>query len=156
MSQVAFTPTEEDREKVRLLAAVGVKQEIIARIIRNPADPTEDYPAGAPICDRTLRRHFRDELDLGMAEANAMVGKTCFEMATSGQHPSMTAFWLKCRANWRETSVVQQQQLDKNGNAIDPPSFGVSFRNGGPGQSVVETSGSAAANGETELDEAAA
>jgi hypothetical protein len=159
MTQVSFIPTDEDRERVRLLAAIGVKQDIIARIIRNPLVTSEAYPAGEPICARTLRKYFRDELDLGMTEANAQVGQTLFQMATSGQCPAATIFWLKCRMGWRETTIVQNQTLDANGNAITPPTFGVSFANGGPGQASLETApglpGSATSEPEEVFDDAA-
>jgi len=153
MSQIPFEPTQEDREKVELLAAVGTRQDLIARMIKNPAD------GGRAICVRTLTRHFKDELELGGAIANGLVGKTLFDMATSGNQPAATIFWMKCRANWRETNVVQKQNLDRNGNPVDPPSFGISFKNGGPGNAV-DVGGSTAANSEgdaeLELDEVAA
>jgi hypothetical protein len=28
-------------------------------------------------------------------------------MATSGTYPAATMFWLKCRAGWKETTVLQ-------------------------------------------------
>lgn len=122
-----FEPTEEEREKVKLLAIVGTPQPLICRLIKRPGDKK-------PLTDKTLRKHFAEELETGTAEANALVGQTAFNMASSGAFPSMTMFWMKCRAHWRETTVVQSQQLDSDGNPIEPPSFGITFPNGGPGQ----------------------
>ena len=51
---------------------------------------------------KTLRKHFHDELDRGAAEANSQVRRTFYKMATSGECPAATIFWLKCRDGWRE------------------------------------------------------
>jgi hypothetical protein len=74
---------------VKTRSAYGVPQEQIARQVglRSP---------------KTLRKHFRDELDRGETEANTKVAQTLFGMATSGDHPAATFFWLKVRAGWRE------------------------------------------------------
>jgi len=59
MARKIFLVTDEMRERVRSLAARGVRHEDIAAIID---------------CDaKTVRKHFRDELDRGMAEANSNV-----------------------------------------------------------------------------------
>src|SRR5690242_17588096 len=88
-----FIPTEQQRRTVRALAQYGIPQPDIAKVI-------EISPA-------TLRLHFRAELDRAAIEANAKVAAVLFEMATSGQHPAATFFWLKCRARWRETDRVE-------------------------------------------------
>ena len=89
MSRPQFTPTKDQRDIVKSMAAMGIPHEDIARKIgvRSP---------------KTLRKHFRDELDLGAMEANYKVVKTLFEMATSGEHPAATIFWAKSRAGFRE------------------------------------------------------
>jgi hypothetical protein len=79
--------TDALREQVRSLAARGVRQEDIAKIIG---------------CDaKTLRRHFRDELDRAMPEANAEIAGCLFAAAKAGNVAAMI-FWLKTRARWRE------------------------------------------------------
>jgi len=60
---------------------------------------------------KTLRRHYRDELDLSMAKANATIGGALFNKAKAGDTASMT-FWLKTRARWRETSDVNHVSED--------------------------------------------
>ena len=75
------------RERVRYLAGVGVRQDDIAKII-----------GCAP---KTLRKRFRDELDRGVAEANATVCGYLFAAAKAGNIPAII-FWLKTRAQWRE------------------------------------------------------
>jgi hypothetical protein len=87
MARKAFGVTEATREKVRYLAGVGVPQDDIARIV-----------GCAP---KTLRKRLRDELDRGVAEANATISGYLFAAAKAGNIAAII-FWLKTRANWRE------------------------------------------------------
>jgi hypothetical protein len=87
MSRRAFAVTDAVRDRVRYLAGVGVRQEDIAKIIG--CDP------------KTLRKRLRDELDRGVAEANATISGHLFAAAKSGNITAQI-FWLKTRANWRE------------------------------------------------------
>ena len=57
--------------------------------------------------DTLERRVTEDEnLRLGLAQGRAKaataVAETAFKLATSGEHPAMTMFWLKTRLGWRE------------------------------------------------------
>jgi hypothetical protein len=89
MSRPRFKPTDANRRTVRSLAAYGTKHEEIARIIGLRSA-------------KTLRRHFRDELTRGGIEATAQVCQTLYQMATSGEEPACTIFWMKVRGGWRE------------------------------------------------------
>jgi hypothetical protein len=60
---------------------------------------------------KTLRKRFRDELDLGVAEANATVCGYLFAAAKAGNIPAII-FWLKTRARWREETAVDAQATD--------------------------------------------
>ena len=51
---------------------------------------------------KTLRKHFREELDRGTTEANAKVAQSLFTMATQGKNVAAAIFWMKARAGWRE------------------------------------------------------
>ena len=84
MGRPKFEPTEQDRAAVKLLAAVGTPHESIAKKIgiRSP---------------KTLRRHFRDELDLAAIEANANVGGALYNSAVGGNTEAQK-FWLTHRA----------------------------------------------------------
>src|SRR4051794_33036509 len=86
MARKAFVADEVTREKVRYLAGLGVPQDDIARII-----------GCAP---KTLRKRFRDELDRGVAEANAVISGSLFAAAKAGNIAAQI-FWLKSRARWR-------------------------------------------------------
>jgi hypothetical protein len=139
-----FEPTDEQRELVELLVAVGITQENICRLVKRPTIVSKNGDSQrvrvlVPIDEKTLRRAFREEIASGAIKANLEVGKTLLRMAKSGKHPAMTIFWAKTRMGFRETGVMQTQQLDKNGNPIDPPKPGSGqlfcvFPDGGPGR----------------------
>jgi len=63
------------------------------------------------IAPRTLRKHFRKELDRGMAEANAKVLQTLFGMATSGRNTAATIFWSKTRCGLRERREADEHSV---------------------------------------------
>jgi len=81
MPRPQLNPSEEQRQQVKVLAAYGMRQPEIARFveIRSP---------------KTLRKHFRKELDRGELEGYVKVQKTRFQMATDGKHPQVTEAWL--------------------------------------------------------------
>ena len=93
--QPAHKPTEAGRNLVTSLAASGTPQDEIAGIIE--------------IAAKTLREHYRAELDFGMARANAQVADNLFKKATGeGKEQRIAAiFWLKTRAGWKETTVTE-------------------------------------------------
>jgi hypothetical protein len=70
MARTTFAVDDALRERVRYLAGVGVRQDDIARII-----------GCAP---KTLRKRLRDELDRGVAEANATIAGYLFAAAKAG------------------------------------------------------------------------
>jgi hypothetical protein len=80
---------DQQRKTVRSMAAYGVPQEEIAHCMGLRSA-------------KTLRDHFRKELDRATAEANAQVAQTLYQMATSGKNIAATIFWLKARARWQE------------------------------------------------------
>jgi hypothetical protein len=68
---------------------------------------------------KTLRKHYRDELDTGQIKATAKVAEFLFRKATTEGSQAVTAaiFWLKTRGGWRETpqdhrvGIVDVRQL---------------------------------------------
>jgi hypothetical protein len=56
---------------------------------------------------KTLRKHFRRELDRGSIEATTKVAQSLFQMATQGKNVAAAIFWMKARAGWREKHEVQ-------------------------------------------------
>ena len=104
MATPRFQPSPEQSELVRMLSGIGTRAAEICLLVKNPK-------TGNPIDEKTLRRYFREELDEGMVQANARVGKTLFQFATDpkGGSKSVTAaiFWMKCRAGWKESTELQ-------------------------------------------------
>ena len=76
----------------RAMAGLGLPQDQIALLAE--MDP------------KTLRKHLRDELDRGMAEANVKIAQSLFNMATTGNNVAAAIFWMKARAGWREKHEV--------------------------------------------------
>jgi hypothetical protein len=76
------------------MSGYGIKQEGITKMLglRSP---------------KTLRKHFREELDRGAVEAHAQVAQTCYQMANSGKHPQITMFWLRTQGRWREGTAAE-------------------------------------------------
>jgi hypothetical protein len=81
------------QRQVEAMAGFGVPEADIAGVIGT--DP------------KTLRKHYRPELDHGHIKANVRVAENLYRKATGEGRESVIAaiFWLKTRAGWRETSV---------------------------------------------------
>ena len=93
MPRPRLQPTEEQRRLAKSLAAMGNKQEEIASILGIRSA-------------KTLRKHYRQELDRGALEANSQIAQALFKKAKDGDTTAQI-FWLKCRAGWRERSVSE-------------------------------------------------
>lgn len=117
-----FKPNDRQRLAVSTLSACGTRFALIATHIG--------------IDCKTLRRHFRREVKEGRDDANSRIAKSLFDAAIEG-NTTAQIFWLKSRAGWRETQVMQNQLLDKYGNPVDQPKFSISFSDGGPGLPLV-------------------
>lgn len=101
-------PNDETRAIVRAMSMSGYGQQDVSVVLQ--------------IDEKTLRKHYRKELDLAALQANTLVGNTAFMMATGGGPPrldaegrniggdwrqavpSMTIFWMKTRMGFRETT----------------------------------------------------
>jgi len=97
------TPSHEDRIQVEALSSFGISHEDISRLIG--------------VTPKTLRAHYRYELDVGSSKAIARVAQTLFKKAVDGDTAS-AIFWLKTRARWRETHHVDHTT---NGESLNRP-----------------------------------
>ncbi len=84
-------PTKATRELVTLHTTIGTTQSILADMLE--------------IDEKTLRKHYRKELDHSKAKANATVGGALFNKAVGGDTAAQI-FWMKTQAGWRETHVI--------------------------------------------------
>ena len=114
----AHEPTKASRAEVLALVGFGIQQEDIAKYIGINA--------------KTLRKHYRDELDQGVIKANASVAKSLFNQATSGKSTAAAIFWLKTRARWRETSSDE-------GDNKEAPALNISFSVSEPAREIKVT-----------------
>lgn len=94
---MSHEPTKTTRDTVMMHAMVGTPQEDIARVIGIDA--------------KTLRLHYRDELDLASAKANATIGGALYNKAKGGDTTAMI-FWMKTRAKWKETQEIEHTSPD--------------------------------------------
>jgi hypothetical protein len=90
MARRAHRPDPAQRRQVEALAAYGI--------------PEADISGVVGIDPKTLRKYYRDELDLGETKANAQVAGFLFNAAKNG-NVTAQIFWLKTRAKWRETPL---------------------------------------------------
>jgi hypothetical protein len=111
MPRPRLNPSDEQRKKVKMMAAVGVSQDDIARHIGVRSA-------------KTLRKHFREELDRATVDANASIAGTLYNKAMSGDTPALK-FWLACRAGWH----TQPRYIS---GTNQPPPFVVGVTTGGP------------------------
>ena len=87
MGRRAHQPDPSQRRQVEALAAYGI--------------PEPDISGVVGIDPKTLRKYYREELDLGETKANAQVAGFLFNSAKNG-NVTAQIFWLKTRAKWRE------------------------------------------------------
>ena len=106
MARPEYQPTDKDKSAVQTMAAYGIPQPDIAAVVG---------------CDeKTLRKHFRQELDTAATQANARVAAALFKKATSDAPSSVAAaiFWLKARAGWVDRQAVDHTSSD---GSMTPP-----------------------------------
>jgi hypothetical protein len=97
MSRNPHEPSRESRQLVQLHATVGTAQSVIADILG--------------IDDKTLRKHYREELDQSLAKANATIGGALFNKAKAGDTTAMI-FWMKTQGRWKERQEVDHTSSD--------------------------------------------
>lgn len=89
---------EDTAKRVKAMAINATPHKVIAKIIR--------------CTDKTLRKHYRAELDQGLIEANMLVMNSLFKNATIHNNVAAQKFWLERRAGWIETTVVENVGKD--------------------------------------------
>jgi hypothetical protein len=96
----AYKPTDDDYSKVEEMVTIGLDQHTISKVMG--------------ISNATLTKYFEHNLLVGKEKRTARVAGVAYEMAVSGESPSMTTFWLKTQAGWspKHHVVVEDRQFD--------------------------------------------
>jgi DNA-binding XRE family transcriptional regulator len=110
MGRLPFNPTDDDRTKVSRMSSMGVTQEQIAKVFG--------------ISPKTLRKHYRQELDASAIEANFQVAETLFKMATSGTNTAASIFWVKTRCSPRPDPPPEPSVPTPPGSIVILPTEG--------------------------------
>ena len=100
ITKPTFKPTDEERALVEQMSSVGIPQESICLVIRDGID------------DKTLRKHFRRELDTAAIRANAAVAGALYKSALEGSTQA-AIWWTKTRMKWSD-----KQEIEHSGNAV--------------------------------------
>ena len=103
-------PTEDLRALVNQMSAVGIPQISIALVIEMDV--------------KTLRLHYRKELDTAAIKANAKIGGTLYNKAMAGD-TTAAIWWSKTRMGWSDKVEISGPDggaipLSININLIDP------------------------------------
>ena len=88
-----FKPTGKLREQVITLSSNGLPHIQIAPLIGRSSP-------------KTLKKHFREELNIGKIQANAKVAGALYQLALEGNVKEQS-FWLKTVGGWQETGRVE-------------------------------------------------
>jgi AraC-like DNA-binding protein len=103
---VEYEPTDAQRALVENAAAFGLTQADIAEQLK--------------IDEKTLRKHFRDELSGGKFKVDMTAGKTLVELVKSRDERvrlEAAKYYTARRMGWKETNV--NEQVGKDGGPIE-------------------------------------
>ena len=92
-------PTKNTRLTVENSCGLGMPHESIGVLIG--------------IDDKTLRKHYRHELDMGKARANSQIAQTLFNKAVGGDTTCLI-WWTKSQMKW---SAATASQIENVGGA---------------------------------------
>lgn len=102
---VPYVPTEDQRRQVQTMAGFGITQAEISKLM---------------VCDlKTLRKHYRRELDIGAATTNLAVVQSLYNNAVKNDNVAAQIWWTKARMGWKSetdlnvsgTQTIQLQHL---------------------------------------------
>lgn len=95
--------TEENRRVVYDLSGKGT--------------PHVDIAIKLKIHIETLKRYYRDELNLGRIDANALIGGAIFRAAMNG-HFGAQKWWSQVRMGWKEIQHIELSSPDGSVSAV--------------------------------------
>jgi hypothetical protein len=86
------------RDQVEILTGLGLRQDEIVRVIKNPQ-------TGKPLDPKTLRVHFREELSNGIAKVKAAGAMNLLNMTKT--NPACAIFFAKVKLGWKDHISIQ-------------------------------------------------
>ena len=92
MKRLFYTPSEDDKQRVRKYAASGASEDDIAALL--------DVPV------KRLRKAFKKELKQGEAEGKQVALDKLHDVVREGSNVSALIFWVKARCGWRDTGAA--------------------------------------------------
>ena len=95
MANPPHKPTDEQRKSVKAMSAYGI--------------PQDDISKAVGITAKTLRKAYRDELDLGHISANSAVVGALYKNALGG-NVTAQIFWLKARMGWSDRGPAAETE----------------------------------------------
>ena len=87
-----FIPTEDQKFLVAMMSSTGV--------------PHERQAKALGVNSKTLRKYFKEELQVGRDRAHAEIGGALYKRALDGNVPAQI-FYLKTQAGWREAQRLE-------------------------------------------------
>lgn len=101
-------PTTEELES---FGRAGLNNQQMASILGMSKDTLERFFASDSVLHAAVEK--------GRSNSILKVASTAYQLAVSGDVPAMTMFYLKTRAGWKETQVVEQKPDDDTISKVD-------------------------------------
>lgn len=98
-----YIPTDKDRATVEVMVAGGIEQREIWTLLG--------------IKERTLRKHYRDEIDTGFSKINRIVLRAHLKKIQEGDFRAIE-WWEKARMNWSERTIISDGGLADEINTL--------------------------------------
>lgn|SRR3990167_3496427 len=86
--------SQDDLDRLETMSGLGMNLPDMAAVLGISLASLNRLIAGSKKISETIER--------GRGKAAYSVTKTAFQLATNGQVPAMTMFWLKCQKRWKE------------------------------------------------------
>ena len=105
---------EETRYQIEMMAAFGLPIDQICTVVG--------------MARMTMLAYCQEDIDRGRARGHEAVAGQLYDMATDGEHPLQTQFYLKHKCGWKETPTgIEFPDADGNPQKISNDQNGMSI-----------------------------